>query len=295
MTSYDHFIRLLVMAGFMAAGLILTSICSIAILLLGGMSLAEIMALSQGGMEGFTPSTTRALIIAQHILVFILPGLAFGLFYYKSAIWKGLSLSIPPGLILSILGIFLLMAAYPLVNLSLMVNEAIPLPEWAGNFEKQAEDTLQIILSNMNSPLVLLLNLVLIGILPGIGEELIFRGIIQKQFGLILKNPIPAIWISAFIFSAIHFQFEGLLPRMALGVVLGYLYYWTGNLWVPIIAHAFNNGIQVVMIYFTEMDISTMDEAGSEQLEWWMLPISIGIMYILYTSILKNRRLSEQA
>jgi len=82
---------------------------------------------------------------------------------------------------------------------------------------------------------------------------------------------------------------------MVLGAVLGYLYYWTGNLWVPMIAHAFNNGIQVALIYFTEMDISTFDEKNSDQLQWWMLPLSIGVMYLIYVSILKNRMASEQA
>ena len=110
-----------------------------------------------------------------------------------------------------------------------------------------------------------------------------------------LKNPIIAIWISAIIFSAIHLQFEGFLPRMVLGVVLGYLYHWTGNLWVPMLAHAFNNGIQIVLIYATGMDVTTFDEKSSDQLQWWMLPISIVLMYFISTAIYKNRNLREQA
>lgn len=141
----------------------------------------------------------------------------------------------------------------------------------------------------------LFFNLVIIAILPGIGEELIFRGIIQKQIGLMLRNPIVAIWISAIIFSAIHLQFEGFLPRMVLGIVLGYLYHWTGNLWVPMLAHAFNNGIQIVLIYATGMDVTTFDEKSSDQLQWWMLPISIAVMYFISTAIHKNRNLREQA
>jgi membrane protease YdiL (CAAX protease family) len=62
--------------------------------------------------------------------------------------------------------------------------------------------------------------------------------VLQKQLGFIINNKIIAIWIAAFIFSAIHLQFEGFLPRFVLGLVLGYLYYWTGNLWVTMIAHA---------------------------------------------------------
>ena len=293
MTSYDHFIRLLVLAGFIAGGLVLTALVSALILLMGGMSLEELMAMGQTGALDLSPGITRILLISQHLLTFILPGLVFGLIFYQPSFLKGFDLALQPGWILVIMGIFFLMAAYPLVNLSYLVNEAIPLPSWAITFEDQAADTLEAIL-NMPNPMILLLNIIIIAILPGIGEELIFRGIIQKQIGLMLKSPLAGIWISAFIFSAIHLQFEGFLPRMALGAVLGYLYYWTGNLWVPIIAHAFNNGIQVVLIYFTGMDISNIDETGSDQLEWWMIPLCIVVMYFIHNAILKNRRLSEQ-
>jgi len=294
MTSYDHFIRLLVLAGFIAGGLVLTALVSALLLLMGGMSLQDLMAMGQTGALDLTPGMTRILLISQHLLTFILPGLVFGLIFYQPSFLKGFDLATQPGWLLVIMGIFFLMAAYPLVNLSYLINEAIPLPSWAISFEDQAADTLEAIL-HMPNPMILLLNIIIIGILPGIGEELIFRGIVQKQIGLMLKSPLAGIWISAFIFSAIHLQFEGFLPRMALGAVLGYLYYWTGNLWVPIIAHAFNNGIQVVLIYYTGMDISNIDETGSEQLEWWMIPLCIGVMYFIHNAILKNRRLSEQA
>jgi len=294
MTSYDHFIRVLVLVGFVVTGLLLTALLSAVIMLCGGIRLEEIMNMSQSGAMDFTPGLTRILLLTQHLLSFILPGFAFGLVFYKSRLLNGLDLSVNPGFLLSILGIFFLMAAYPLVNLSYLVNESIPLPDWANLFEAQAEDTMLAILE-MKTPLIFMANLLIIAILPGIGEELIFRGILQKQVGLIFKNPVVGIWIAAFIFSAIHLQFEGFLPRMVLGAVLGYLYYWTGNLWVSMIAHGFNNGIQVALIYFTGMDISTFDEKNSNQLQWWMLPLSIGVMYLIYTSILKNRRSIEQA
>ncbi len=293
MTSYDHFLRLLVMIGLILGGLIATALVSAAIMLMGGLSLTEIMEMSQKGTMDFSPTLIRGLLMVQHMLTFIIPGLAFGLIFYQSKFLTGLDLGKNPGLPLIVLGIFFLMAAYPLVNLSFLVNEAVPLPAWASAFESQAEDTLKAILQ-MDTPWMFLLNLVIIAILPGIGEELIFRGILQKQIGGMLKNPIVAIWLSAIIFSAIHLQFEGFLPRMVLGVVLGYLYHWTGNLWVPMLAHAFNNGIQIALIYATGMDVTSFDEKSSDQLQWWMLPISIAVMYFIATAIHKNRKVSEQ-
>ncbi len=281
------------MIGLILGGLIATALVSAALMLMGGLSLTEIMEMSQKGTMDFSPTLIRGLLMVQHMLTFIIPGLAFGLIFYQSKFLTGLDLGKNPGLPLIVLGIFFLMAAYPLVNLSFLVNEAVPLPAWASAFESQAEDTLKAILQ-MDTPWMFLLNLVIIAILPGIGEELIFRGILQKQIGGMLKNPIVAIWLSAIIFSAIHLQFEGFLPRMVLGVVLGYLYHWTGNLWVPMLAHAFNNGIQIALIYATGMDVTSFDEKSSDQLQWWMLPISIAVMYFIATAIHKNRKVSEQ-
>jgi membrane protease YdiL (CAAX protease family) len=293
MTGYDHFIRLLVLAGFIAGGLLLTAVVSALVLLASGMSFDDFVSMGQAGAMELSPEVTRILLFAQHLLTFIIPGFLFGLLFYKPSVLKGLDLSYRPGWVQVFLGILFLLAAYPLVNLTHLLNESIPLPSWATSFEDQAADTLEAIL-NMTNPLILLLNLVIIAVLPGLGEELIFRGIVQKQVGLIFKSPIAGIWIAAFIFSAIHLQFEGFLPRMMLGAILGYLYYWTGNLWVPVIVHAFNNGIQVILIYFTGMDVSSLDESSKDQLKWWMVPLSICALYFIHNSILKNQRLREQ-
>lgn len=292
MTRYDHFIRLLALFGFVMGGLFVTALCSAILMLMSGMSLKEMLEMGQSGVVDFSPGLTRVLLAVQHLMTFILPGLAFGYLFYKPNLLIGLSLHRQPGWMLTLLGILFLIAAYPLVNLTYMVNEAIPLPSWAAAFEDQAEETLMAILK-MDNPLVFVANLILIAILPGIGEELIFRGIIQKETAKILRNPIAGIWISAFIFSAIHLQFEGFLPRMALGAVLGYIYYWTGNLWISMIVHAFNNGIQVALIYITGMDVTAFDEESSGQLQWWMIPLSIAAMYIIYFSMLKNRQSIE--
>ncbi len=293
MTRYDHFKRLILLLGLILGGLLLTSVVSAFLMLGAGFSLSEVMEMTQTGTLELSPDLTRALLASQHLLFFIAPALAFGLIIYRSKFMSGLDLHINPGLLLSVLGILFLIAAYPIVNLSFLANEAIPLPAWAQSFESQAEDTLKAILQ-MDTPIIFIINLLIIGILPGIGEELIFRGILQKQIGAMLKRPELAIWITAFIFSAIHLQFEGFLPRMVLGAVLGYLYYWTGNLWVPIIAHAFNNGVQVLMIYVTDIDLSTFDEQSSDQLKWWMVPLSLVVMYIIYSFIKKNRKPIEQ-
>lgn len=144
----------------------------------------------------------------------------------------------------------------------------------------------------MNSIGALLMNILVIGIVPGIGEELVFRGIIQKEFQSYLKNPYIAIIISSIIFSALHLQFEGFLPRFILGMVLGLLYYWTGNLWVNIAVHAFNNGLQVLLTYFNPA-MADQDLESAVPVRWYVLIISLVFTIALgYWFVQQHRRLS---
>lgn len=92
-------------------------------------------------------------------------------------------------------------------------------------------------------------NLFVIAILPAISEELFFRGALQNFIKLVSKNKHLAVWITALVFSAIHGQFYGFIPRLILGAVLGYVYVYSGSIWIPIIMHFVNNGFAVVCSY----------------------------------------------
>jgi membrane protease YdiL (CAAX protease family) len=97
---------------------------------------------------------------------------------------------------------------------------------------------------------IYLFNILMIAILPAFGEELIFRGVLQKLFNEATKNIHISVFITALIFSVIHGQFFGILPRFVLGIFLGYLMVWSKSLWLPIFAHFTNNAIIVTMLYF---------------------------------------------
>lgn len=92
-------------------------------------------------------------------------------------------------------------------------------------------------------------NIVMIAMLPSIGEELLFRGLLQRLFNDWFKNIHFAIILAGFLFGAMHLQFFGILPRMVLGVLFGYLFYWSGSLWIPIFAHFLNNGVAVTISF----------------------------------------------
>ena len=122
----------------------------------------------------------------------------------------------------------------------------------------------------------LLFNLVVIALIPAIGEELTFRGVLQQ--GLTRRmNPHVAILLSAAIFSFIHFQFYGFLPRMFLGMLLGYLFYTSGSLWTCMLMHFLNNGSAVVVYYLNHKGIINVDvdHFGEAQNMWVLIASAV--------------------
>ncbi|MCK5209782.1 MAG: CPBP family intramembrane metalloprotease, partial [Cyclobacteriaceae bacterium] len=111
-----------------------------------------------------------------------------------------------------------------------------------------------------------ILAIIVIAVIPGVGEELLFRGFIQNILKRIFKNDHIAIWVAAILFSAIHFQFYGFIPRMLLGALFGYLYVWTGNLLIPIVAHFLNNSISLFALYIYQKGLIDIDVESTEAL-----------------------------
>ncbi|MFN5237663.1 MAG: lysostaphin resistance A-like protein [Bacteroidota bacterium] len=157
-----------------------------------------------------------------------------------------------------VLALLLMIISTPFVLFTLQLNQQIPLPESFKVAEEQAELVLKGLL-NMEYPAELIGNLILIAVLPAIGEEIVFRGIVQRQLMRVMLNPYVALFVAAVIFSLAHFQMEGFIPRLVLGMVLGWLYWKSGNLWVPSIAHLFNNGAQVLGQYLHKQGLSSVN------------------------------------
>jgi membrane protease YdiL (CAAX protease family) len=134
----------------------------------------------------------------------------------------------------------------------------------------------------------LMLNLVMIALIPALGEELLFRGIIQRIFTDWSKNVHAGIWISAALFSAMHMQFYGFIPRLLLGVLLGYMLVWSGSLWLPILAHFFNNASAVIAIFLYNRGSISMDpdKIGIEESDTGYLiagtVIFLSLLYVFY-------------
>lgn len=198
------------------------------------------------------------------------------------------------------LSLFIGIAAFacfiPLISYLGWLNMQMVLPEslsWLETILKEMEEMsagmIEKFLLNVG-PLGLLVNLFMIAILPGFAEELIFRGGFQKFFQSIFENRWNwnigghvAVWLVAIFFSFVHFQFYGFLPRFILGVILGYLFLFSKNLWYPIIGHAVFNGVQVVLAYFMPEEMLNQD-IESIQMPIWaaLISLALGSSLLLY-------------
>lgn len=187
--------------------------------------------------------------------------------------------------------ILLMVVAIPFINLLADLNNRIPLPDSLSDLETKMRlmeeratmQTEKLLYTNNIGGL--LVNILLIAIIPAVSEELFFRGLLQGEL-MKWRNNLIMIWVSAFIFSAVHFQFYGFIPRMLLGAFFGYLLLWSRSLWLPILAHFLNNCIVVVFNYLRHNGYihAEIDSYGTGS-SWWLgcicgLLFFAGVFYI---------------
>jgi|SRR6476661_501201 len=144
---------------------------------------------------------------------------------------------------------------------------------WARAKEAQAQELTRY-LTRFTTTGRLLVGLLVIAVVPAIAEELVFRGVIQKNLVRWFNSRHVGVWLAAAIFSAIHLQFLGFVPRMVLGLVLGYLYEWSGNILVPMAAHFTQNALQLLLVYGAQHGYFGwgFDPDSTEALPWpWVL------------------------
>ena len=190
-------------------------------------------------------------------------------------------------LLVMALGITFMVAISPLIEW----NANMKFPEFLKGFETWARDAedrtakLTEVMTSFGSVSEFFIGLIVIALLPAIGEELVFRGLFQNELFRGTRNIHLSIWVSAIIFSAIHIQFYGFIPRLLLGALFGYLYYWSGNLLVPMFAHFFNNAFGVTMIYLYRQKITELNvednTAAPVHLVLLNIVLTVGLLYYI--------------
>ncbi|MEM8523677.1 MAG: type II CAAX endopeptidase family protein [Bacteroidota bacterium] len=225
----------------------------------------------------------RLASIISQVTTFLLPALLLIVFIHPSN-WKQVfKIHQRPHFQLVALGVIFLFATFPIAQWLLAFNKSLPLPEWATSLEEDL-GALSTALLVMESPWELLFNIFAIAVIPAIGEELLFRGVLQQKLQDWTKQPHLGVWLAAIIFSAFHGQFEGFLARLLLGAALGYLLCWTNNLWIPILAHFFNNALQVTVQYFsnTQLEMDRIPEIPTYLLLLSLILAAVLAYFILH-------------
>jgi uncharacterized protein len=160
-----------------------------------------------------------------------------------------------------ILAIALWLFSLPLMEKVINWNRSINFGPFDKAFRETEKSTEELVkrLMEFTSFGDFLLSFLVVAVLAGLGEELLFRGIIQNRLYRKFKNEHVAIWVTGVLFSLIHFQMLGFFPRVLLGVIFGYMYFWGGNIWYSIICHTLNNGMIVVLYYLKNLGKISME------------------------------------
>lgn len=201
------------------------------------------------------------------IFMFVVPPIVYYFITRKERQMQDLGLrKLSPPWWLVLIGAAVMLVSIPVTTTLTTWNESMnlggaftQLEEYMKALEETAQAAIERML-NVNTFGGMLFNLVIIALIPAIGEELTFRGVLQQSLTRKM-NPHIAIIISAAIFSFIHFQFYGFLPRMFLGMLLGYMFYITNSLWTSMLMHFVNNGATVVLYYLN--NIGMVEDAES--------------------------------
>ena len=191
--------------------------------------------------------------------------------------------------------VLIILAASPAVDMLQQLTQLFPWSKEMLTKFKTAEDDYfkqVMIIARMDSFLDYIISMIMVALLPAVFEETLFRGGLQNLLSRWLKFPIIAIIITSIVFSAIHGSYLGFLSRFALGFVLGWIYYRTGNIWLNIIAHFFNNGLALTTLYFSSKAGTKMDPSKMEEhFPLWVGAISIVIvtgLFIYFDKISKK-------
>ncbi|NNM95263.1 MAG: CPBP family intramembrane metalloprotease [Bacteroidia bacterium] len=273
---------------FFLAGLILFS-------LLGVLCITAIAHVSLYDIQGLNDYKNPALVLGLQVAQivssvgsFILPALAFAFLSSHNA-GGYLQINNPGKITVLLTGGLIMWCAMPLINYLAELNSHLSLPsfmsgieQWMKDSEKKADDLTNAFLAHQSFP-ELLLNLFMIGLLAAFCEELFFRATLQKIMIQWTKNVHAGIWVTGILFSFLHFEFYGFLPRMLMGVYLGYLFFWSKSLWVSVFAHFLNNATAVLFAYIEERNIvpKDIDQVGSVNSQIVYVIVSAAIVGLL--------------
>jgi membrane protease YdiL (CAAX protease family) len=233
--------------GLFGAAFFTASIVMAVIVLSKGLPVSEMQ--SSDWSDPRIVSTMKTVQAISSIIIFLVPALVWALICFNSRPMYFLGLKEPVSRQTYLFAIICILAAFPFVMWLGELNQLIPLPKWMTEFEEDATKQMKAFLK-AESPVDIVINVIIIAVLPAFCEEICFRGALQRIIIQICRSPWVGIVVTSVFFSALHLQFQGFLPRMFLGVILGAIFWYSGSLWPSIVAHFVNNAVQVVAVSY---------------------------------------------
>lgn len=230
--------------------------------------------------------------------LFAIPSLLIA-YLFSGNMFSYMELNRTPAISVILLACLIMIFSLPMNNFLTYLNLKLELPEVLSGlqdyFVRKEEQGAEIMTSFLNNPGIwsLLLNIVIVAVIPAFAEEFFFRGILQKLFIGWTRNVHIGIILTGIIFALVHFQFLSALPRIVQGIILGYLFYWTRSLWIPIIAHFINNAIAVLFyhFYYEGRLGNEMEEIGTPGSGYYYAGISL--ILVLFLLIAIKRRMKD--
>ncbi|KQN34441.1 peptidase [Pedobacter sp. Leaf41] len=263
----NPFLQLLLLLFYaLLGGFVFGLLAIVIILIINGLGMVSNLELLLTGNPKFI-TEFKIIQILSSIGTFILPPIALALTEGKK-VTQFYSFKKPQTLLIFLV-LMIMIVSMPFMEWTVLINQKMVLPDYLKAVEqwmKEKEDaamkiTIQLITVRSNFDFII--NLIMIAVLPAIGEELMFRGGVQRSLTKAFNSPHLAIWLTAIIFSAIHVQFYGFIPRMLLGAGFGYLYFYSGSLWYAMLAHFINNAYAVCAAFYMQkhnMPLNKADE-----------------------------------
>lgn len=242
---------------------------------------------------GLTVKSLRIATIVQDLLMFVTPAIVCAV-VFSAVPARYLGVERVPSALTVLAAIGVMVCSVPLMNCIIAWNESLHLPaslasveEWMKSAEESARVTIELLMGG-GTVGSLVMSVLIVGVLAGFSEELYFRGGVQRLLVTRPMSPHAAIWIAAIVFSAIHLQFYGFFPRLLLGAFFGYMLYWSGSLWLPVVCHIFNNSVICIATWrATRAGLpatdNIVDTLGSNPTaDWpWLLAGTLGCIALL--------------
>ena len=262
-----------------------------------GFGVSEILTLGDFGDPRYV-AASKLIQILGSIGTFIIPAFLFS-YLFAGDMLSYFEFRNPVGTIPILLTVVMIVSVIPFINYLAELNMDLRFPvksidRLLRSLEGEAEQIMRAFTAT-RTIWGLLVNIIMIGVIAAVGEELIFRGLLQRLLYNLVKNVHVAIIVTAILFSAFHFQFFSFLPRLVLGIILGYLMFMGRSIWYPIIAHFINNAMGVIYYYFNSRGSADdmLEEIGTSS----MMPIAALISLLLFALffVLWNHQIRQPA